>query len=43
METGLDFSIKKVYIIILIYSWSHGGEPINISIIKEFKLMMLKL
>ena len=36
IETALNFPItKKVYITILIYSWSHGGEPIDISIMKN--------
>ena len=44
METALNFPIpKKVYIIILIYQWSHGGEPIHTSIINKFNLAMLKL
>ena len=44
MKTALDFPIpKKVYIIILIYSWSHGGELIHISIMNKFKLVILKL
>ena len=34
---------KKVYITILIDSWSLGGKPIYISIMNIFKLVMLKL
>ena len=31
METALNFPITKyIYIMILIDSWSHGGEPIHI-------------
>ena len=34
METTLHFTFIKIYTIILIDSWSHGGELIHISIIK---------
>ena len=34
---------KKVYIAVLLYSWSLGGRNIHISAMNEFKLVMLKL
>ena len=35
MENALSFNIqKKVFIIIIIYSWSFGGEYSHISILK---------
>ena len=44
METILNFHIpKKVYILIMIDSWSHGGEPIHNLIMNKFKLVILKL
>ena len=44
METDFNLPFpEKVDIMILIYSWSHGGELIRISIINKFKLMILIL
>ena len=43
-ETSLDFPIpKRIYVMILLDSWYHGGEPIHISIMNKFKLLILKL
>ena len=46
MTTGTAFNFliqEKVYTMIIIDSWSHGGEPINISIMNKLKLVILKL
>ena len=37
------FISKNVYIMILIDSWSNGGELVHISITNKFKLVPLKL
>ena len=45
-EDGISFEcsyFEKVYIMIIIDSWSRSGEAIHISIMKEFKLVILKL
>ena len=43
-ETALNETLpEKVYIIIIIDSWSHGGELIQIFIMNKLKLVLLKL
>ena len=44
MKKYLDLPITtKVYIMIIIDSWFHGGELVHVSIINKFKLVILKL
>ena len=44
METDLNYLFPRyIYLMVLIYSWSHGRKLIHISITNKLKLVILKL